>query len=180
VAPEILTLGHSTHELSRFLALLAAHGVRALADVRRYPASRRNPQFNSGALADALAATGIGYESLAEELGGRRRPHRGRRNSGWRVEAFRGYADHMGQPAFAAGLERLERTASAARTAVLCAEEDWHRCHRRLIADALLVGGWRVLHIRGDGSVEQHALTPFALASAAGITYPPPQTTLTD
>jgi uncharacterized protein (DUF488 family) len=180
VPREILTIGHSTHELSRFLALLAAHRVRALADVRRYPASRRNPHFDSGALAEALAAAGIEYESLAEELGGRRRPRPGRRNSGWRVEAFRGYADHMAQPAFAAGLKHLERTASAARTAVLCAEEDWHRCHRRLIADALLVGGWRVLHVRGDGSVEQHALTPFALASAAGITYPPPQTTMTD
>jgi uncharacterized protein (DUF488 family) len=180
VATEILTIGHSTHELPRFLGLLAAHRVRALADVRRYPASRRNPQFNSDALAGALAAVDIGYESLAEELGGRRRPRPGRRNSGWRVEAFRGYADHMGQPTFAAGLKRVERTGSAARTAVLCAEEDWRRCHRRLIADALVVGGWQVLHVRGDGSVEQHALTPFALASETGITYPPPQTTLTD
>jgi uncharacterized protein (DUF488 family) len=180
MAPEVLTIGHSTHELARFIALLAAHEVRALADVRRYPASRRNPQFNAGPLAAALAGAGIEYESFAEELGGRRRPRPIKRNAGWRVEAFRGYADYMETPAFAAAVDRLQRAAAAARTAVLCAEEDWRRCHRRLIADALLVDGWRVLHIRGDGSLEQHALTPFALPSAERISYPPAQGSLTD
>jgi uncharacterized protein (DUF488 family) len=180
VAQEILTIGHSIHELDRFLRLLTTHRVQALADVRRYPASRRNPQFNAPALAEALRAAGIGYLGLAEQLGGRRRPRTASRNAGWRVEAFRGYADHMDRPAFAAGLDRLQATAAAARAAVLCAEEDWRRCHRRLIADALVVGGWSVVHIRGDGRLEQHQLTAFANPTAKGISYPPPQTALTD
>jgi uncharacterized protein (DUF488 family) len=154
--PEILTIGHSTHEAGRFVDLLNAHRVEVLADVRRFPGSRRHPQFNAGTLAVTLADSGIGYEQLGDALGGRRRARPDSPHTIWRVEAFRGYADHMDSEEFASGLERLERLARERRTAIMCAEGDWRRCHRRLISDALAVRGWRVLHIRPDGLVEEH------------------------
>ena len=155
-APEILTIGHSTHSLERFVALLEAHSVGLVCDVRRYPGSRRNPQFNAASLESALAEAGRGYAGLGDELGGRRRPRRDSPHTAWRVAAFRGYADHMETEEFAAGLERLEALAEAHRSAVMCAEGDWRRCHRRLISDALVSRGWRVLHIRPDGRLEEH------------------------
>jgi uncharacterized protein (DUF488 family) len=155
--PEILTVGHSTHPIERFLRLLAAHSIEALADVRRYPGSRRNPQFNSGDLARSLSAARIGYASFGEELGGRRRASAGRQAaSAWRNQAFAAYAEHMRSEAFAAGLGRLEQLAGERRTAVMCAEANWRRCHRRLIADALTAAGWSVLHIGPDGRLEPH------------------------
>lgn len=167
---EILTVGHSTHPAERLVRLLRAHGVELVADVRRYPGSRRHPQFNADALAAALAAAGIAYERIGDELGGRRRARRGSRHTGWRVAAFRAYADHMETDEFAAGLERLERLARERRTAIMCAEGEWRRCHRRLISDALTPRGWRVLHIRPDGRVEEHQPTVFEPGSnpAAG------------
>ncbi len=171
-APEILTIGHSTHPIERFIHLLRANGVALLADVRRFPGSRRHPQFNSAALEAALGEAGIGYARLGEALGGRRRARVGSRHSGWRVAAFRGYADHMETPEFAAGLERLEALARARRTAFACAEADWRRCHRRLIADALAVRGWRVLHVLADGRTEEHALSEHAVARQEGLLYP--------
>jgi uncharacterized protein (DUF488 family) len=177
---EVLTLGHSTHPIDHFRRLLADHGVGALADVRRYPRSRRNPQFDSEALATTLAGDGVAYLGLGDELGGRRRAAPGSRNGGWRVEGFRGYADYMQTADFAAGLERLESVAASRRTVVVCAEEAWHRCHRRLVADALLVRGWAVIHVRGDGRAQPHELTPFALVEGGAISYPPAQQTLAD
>jgi uncharacterized protein (DUF488 family) len=171
----LFTVGHSTHEARAFLGLLRVHGVAAVADVRRYPASRRQPQFNADALAAALGEAGIAYAGLGDELGGRRRRRRGSANDGWRVEGFRAYADHMGTAEFAAGLARLEQLASGAPTAVMCAEGDWRRCHRRLVADALLVRGWRVVHILRDARLEDHELTPFAVVEGGGIAYPAPQ-----
>jgi uncharacterized protein (DUF488 family) len=156
---QIFTIGHSTHPAERFLALLRAHDVTLLCDVRRFPASRRNPQFNAGALGDSLAAAGIAYEPFGEELGGRRKPRARNGPSPWRNPAFRGYAEYMETPEFAAGLERLEGFALERRAAVMCAEGDWRRCHRRLIADALAKRGWRVVHIRRDGRLEEHELT---------------------
>jgi uncharacterized protein (DUF488 family) len=153
---ELFTIGHSTHPADRFVALLAGHGVELLCDVRRFPGSRRNPQFNVGALRESLAAAGIAYEPFGEELGGRRRPTRPAEQSPWRVEGFRGYAEYMETPEFAAGLERLEALARQRRTAIMCAEGDWRRCHRRLVADALTARGWRVIHIRPDGRTEAH------------------------
>jgi uncharacterized protein (DUF488 family) len=156
-SPEILTVGHSTHPVERFCALLEAHGVEALADVRRYPGSRRNPQFGAQALAVSLEEVGIAYESFGEELGGRRRSRRPRGEaSGWRNPSFAAYAEYAETPEFRAGLERLERLGDRARTAVMCAESDWRRCHRRLIADALTERGWQVLHIRSDRRLEPH------------------------
>ena len=174
----VLTIGHSTHAQSRFVELLRAHRIELLADVRRYPGSRRNPHFNADSLEAALQGEGIAYLSLGDELGGRRRPRPDSPNTGWRVAAFGAYADHMQSAEFAAGLERLELRARARRAAIMCAEGSWRRCHRRLIADALLIGGWRVAHIQPDGGCEEHALTPFAVVEGDLLTYPPSQAPL--
>jgi uncharacterized protein (DUF488 family) len=175
---EIFTVGHSTHDRDRFLALLKKHGIRALADVRRHPGSRRLPHFNGEQLAAALAGEGIRYEQLGESLGGRRRAVRGRLNDGWRVAGFRAYADHMETAEFEDALRRLENLAVAAPTAFMCAEADWRRCHRRLIADALLVRNWRVRHILRTGGLEDHALPSFAVTEGTRISYPAAQATL--
>jgi len=168
---EILTIGHSTHPIERFIRLLAANHVELVADVRRFPGSRRNPQFGAAALAASLAGAGIGYEQLGAELGGRRRARRDSPNDAWRVEAFRAYADHTGTDDFRRGLARLEELASERRTAIMCAESDWRRCHRRLISDALLARGWRVLHIGADGRRGEHALPEFASVVQGEVTY---------
>jgi uncharacterized protein (DUF488 family) len=170
--PRVLTIGHSTHASDRFAALIRAHRVELLGDVRRYPGSRRHPQFGADSLCAALQGAGIAYHGLGEQLGGRRRPRRDSPNTGWRVAAFQAYADHMQTPEFAAGLDRLEGLARERRTAIMCAEGDWRRCHRRLISDALLMRGWRVVHIRPDGGSEEHRLTPFAVSAKTGVVYP--------
>ena len=170
--PEILTLGHSTHPIERFLELLRSADVAAIADVRRYPASRRNPQFDAAALAASLEQVGVDHEWFGEELGGRRTLGRADRPSAWQNRAFRAYADHMAEPPFAEGLGRLERLAAERLTAVVCAEADWRRCHRRLIADALVARGWRVLHLLADGRSEAHRMSPHALVDGATVTYP--------
>jgi uncharacterized protein (DUF488 family) len=159
-AAELLTIGHSTHAADRFAHLLRAHDVELVCDVRRFPSSRRNPQFNAGALRDTLAAAGIDYEPFGEELGGRRGtgdPDRWPR--GAEADAFRAYGEYMATGEFAAGLERLEELARGRRTAVMCAEGDWRHCHRRLIADTLSGRGWRILHIRRDGGLDEHQAT---------------------
>ena len=174
MTPRAFTIGHSTHSLPTLAALLEAHGVRCVADVRRFPGSRRNPQFGREALEAALRARGIGYAHL-EALGGRRPVAPDSRNGGWENAAFRGYADHMAGPAFAAGLRALEELAAATPTAVMCAEALWWHCHRRLVADALVARGWRVEHIGPDGRLSAHELTPFARVDGAGLVYPPAQ-----
>jgi uncharacterized protein (DUF488 family) len=168
---EILTIGHSTHEIGRFIRLLSANRVELVADVRRFPGSRRNPQFGAEALAPSLAAAGIGYEQLGAELGGRRRARRDSPNDAWRVEAFRAYADHTTTDEFRRGLARLEALAAERRTAIMCAEADWRRCHRRLIADALVARGWRVLHIAADGRRSEHELPEFATVVGGEVGY---------
>jgi uncharacterized protein (DUF488 family) len=174
---EILTVGHSTHEAQAFLDLLRARGVQVLADVRRFPSSRRMPWWGAGELAAALAEAEIEYVHLGE-LGGRRDPVPGSVNGGWRVGQFQGYADHMATDEFAAGLERLLELASSRRTAVMCAEADWRRCHRRLLSDALVARGHRVLHIGPRGTVAPHELTGFAVLEGERVTYPPEQVSL--
>jgi uncharacterized protein (DUF488 family) len=169
---EIFTIGHSTHPAERFVGLLRRWRVGLLCDVRRYPGSRRHPQFSVHALVAALERAGIGYEPLGRELGGRRRPRVGSPNAGWRVAGFRGYADHMGSAEFETGRERLEALAPDRRTAIMCAEGDWRRCHRRLISDVLVARGWRVVHIRPDGRLEEHELTEFAVVSDGTVSYP--------
>ena len=162
--PQILTIGHSTHPIERFVALLESHAVEALADVRRFPGSRRNPQFNGEALAASLAGAGIEYVPLGEKLGGRRELSPGAPDRGWRNASFAGYAEHMQGDDFAAGLALLEGLARSRPTAYMCAEADWRRCHRRLISDALVARGWLVLHLGARGDVEEH---PHALFGRA-------------
>jgi len=170
----ILTIGHSTHGADEYLALLRRHDIEAVADVRRWPSSRRLPHFNSGSLAEELPRAGIEYVQLAEALGGRRKPLPDTRNTGWRVAGFRGYADHMATPEFRSALGELERLAHGRRTAFMCAEGPWWRCHRQLIADALVARGWAVRHVMPDGRLEQHRLTPFAVVDGDAVTYPQP------
>jgi len=141
--PEILTVGHSTHELSELVALLSGAAIEAIADVQRFPGSRRHPQFASASLAQTLPQAKIGCLHLSE-LGGRRAPRADSPNTAWRNDSFRGYADHLPSHEFTVGLSRLEAMAAANRTAIMCAEAVWWRCHRRLLADvaspAWLVG----------------------------------------
>ena len=171
--PMILTVGHSTRPIEDFLELLRAHGVDELADVRTAPGSRRNPQFNKAALAAALAGAGVGYRHLGE-LGGLRRPRPDSANGGWRNAGFRGYADYMQTPEFAAALQALIDLAAGARIAVMCAEAVPWRCHRSLIADALAVRGIAVEHILGPERRPPHALTPWARVESGHLTYPAP------
>jgi uncharacterized protein (DUF488 family) len=146
-------------------------------DVRRYPASRRMPHFSREQLERSLPRIGIGYEHFGE-LGGRRTPRKGSPNGGWRVAAFRGYADFMATGTFGREIERLEAIARERCAALMCAEALWWRCHRKLIADALVVRGWEVLHIGSDGGVARHALTAFAVVEDGLITYPEAQQSL--
>ena len=170
-APEILTIGHSTHPFERFGTLLEGAAVEAIADVRRFPASRRHPQFARDALEAELRRAGIAYAWLGEELGGRRRARRDSANYAWRVDSFRGYADHMQGAEFWRGLARLEGLASDSRTAFMCAEGDWRRCHRRLIADALTARSWRVVHLLPDGRRAEHELPGFATVADGELSY---------
>jgi uncharacterized protein (DUF488 family) len=149
--------------------------VKHLADVRAFPSSRRHPQFNGPALADYLRAAGIGYRHMPG-LGGRRSPVAGSPNGGWHETAFQGYADHMATMEFQRALADLEAAARKTPTAIMCAEAVWWRCHRRLIADALVVRGWRVEHLGiGEGRPE-HELTDFAVVGpGCALTYPPAQ-----
>jgi uncharacterized protein (DUF488 family) len=174
MAQAIFTIGHSTHTSERFVELLWRHRIGAVADVRMHPGSRRLPHFGVAELEETLAAEAILYVHF-KELGGRRQPHTDSPNGGWENEAFRGYADHMQTPEFAAGVERLTALARERRTAVMCAEALWWRCHRRLLSDALVVRGWDVRHIGADGHLSEHHLTPFALADGVRLTYPPAQ-----
>jgi uncharacterized protein (DUF488 family) len=175
LARVVYTVGHSTRSLDELCALLAGAGVSALVDVRLAPGSRRNPHLAGRALAASLPARRIEYEH-EPRLGGFRRPRADTPNTGWTHAAFRGYADHMAGDDFRAGLERLQQIARASATCVMCAEAQWWRCHRRLIADALVVRGWRVLHLGLGGAPTEHTLTSFAVVGDdLRITYPPSQ-----
>ena len=167
---QIWTIGHSTHPIEEFSSLLERHAIEVVADVRRFPGSRRLPQFQSDALAAALAARGIGYVWIAA-LGGRRRPDPASINTGWRHPAFRAYADHVMTQEFAEGQFELLMIADGARTAIMCAEVLWWRCHRRLIADVLTTLGVRVEHIMGENKVELHRIAPPAHVVGGAISY---------
>jgi len=168
----IYTIGHSTRPASDLVALLDAHTVRKLVDVRTIPRSRHNPQFNVDALAATLATAGIGYVHVPS-LGGLRRPQRDSINAGWRNASFRGYADYMQTPAFAQAIDELIGIAASQPTAIMCAEAVPWRCHRSLIADALLVRGIEAVEIVSPTRTTLHALTPFARVAGTAITYPP-------
>ncbi len=167
----LYTVGHSTRTLEQFFELLTAHTIAALVDVRRYPASRRYPHFSRDALAASLATIGVDYRH-DPDLGGRREPRADSKNTVWRNAQFRGYADYMETPAFGAALSRLIEQGSAQRTTVMCAEAVPWRCHRQLLADALLARGIEVRHILGTGRAEPHTLTPHAqMLPGGGLAY---------
>ncbi|MBI4410579.1 MAG: DUF488 domain-containing protein [Gemmatimonadetes bacterium] len=170
--PTIFTLGHSTRALDEVLELLRAPAIRLLVDVRRFPASRRHPHFARAALEQALEGAGIAY-AHEPELGGRRSPRRDSPNTAWRTAGFRGYADHMASEGFRAALGRVVAAAARRTVAIMCAETVPWRCHRQLIADALVAGGIDVVHILGPGQTRPHALHAHArVLPDGGITYP--------
>jgi len=169
----IYTIGHSNHPLEKFIEMLRDHGIGLIADVRTIPKSRHNPQFNSDALAAALHENRIAYHHLPL-LGGLRHPKKDSINSAWESDSFKGFADYMQTEGFAAGLSELLVIGREQRTAVMCAESLPWRCHRSLIADALLVREATVMHIISRTSVKEHVLTPWARVQGMTITYPRP------
>ncbi|HWO40412.1 MAG TPA: DUF488 domain-containing protein [Candidatus Eisenbacteria bacterium] len=166
----IHTIGHSTRTVDAFLELLQSHGVERLIDVRRWPGSRRHPQFNRDALSSSLARARIEYAGR-RDLGGFRKPADPSPNSGWRVGAFRAYADFMLTPEFGEIMEDMEKLARAKPSALMCAEALPWRCHRQLLADAYSVRGWTVRHIFEDGC-QEHRLPAFARVEGNRIVYP--------
>jgi uncharacterized protein (DUF488 family) len=171
----IYTIGHSTRTLDEFIGLLQENGVERLADIRRYPGSRRLPHFSSESLARALPDVAIAYEHI-ESLGGRRRPVADSPNGGLRNEQFRGYADHMLSPEFRSALAKL--LADPRATAIMCAEAVPWRCHRNLVSDDLLRRGVEVIHILGPGSTRVHTLPSYARIEKDRVIYPPAQGSL--
>ena len=169
--PLVCTVGHSTHPLDDFIALLKANGVVHVLDVRTVPRSRHNPQFNRDALTLSLPAAGIAYTHVPA-LGGLRHARADSINGGWRNASFRGYADYMQTPEFAENVEQVAHLAARERCALMCAEAVPWRCHRSLIADALTVRGVRVEDIIGTKGRKLHLLTPWAHAEGLTITYP--------
>ena len=167
----IYTIGHSTRTIEEFLALLVAHGVGSVVDVRTVPRSRMNPQFNRESLPGALDAAGIGYRH-EKELGGLRHARKDSSNTGWRNASFRGFADYMQSAEFSAALQRLIEQGSSETLAVMCAEAVPWRCHRSLIADALLARGIVAQHIMSAKRRDPHSLTPFAVVNGLTVTYP--------
>jgi uncharacterized protein (DUF488 family) len=168
---DIFTLGHSTRALDEFVAMLKAHAIVRIVDVRTIPRSRHNPQFGRDTLPFALADEDIGYEH-APGLGGFRRTREGSPNTGWRNRSFRGFADYMQGPEFAEQLAGLIVKARRERLALMCAEAVPWRCHRSLIADALVVHGLRVEEVSSPTRTQVHYLTPFAVVHGTVITYP--------
>jgi uncharacterized protein (DUF488 family) len=166
----ILTAGHSNHPLEAFLGILRAHGIARVLDVRRYPASRKWPHFGAAELARSLPEADIDYVGLPE-LGGRRKPLPDSPHTAWRQDAFRGYADFMDTPEFAGGLTNVERLAAEKRSTLLCAEAVPWRCHRSLIADALLARGWQVEDVISAASARPHALPAFARLEGTRVIY---------
>jgi len=173
----IFTIGHSTHPIEHFIELLQANAIAQLIDIRTIPKSRRNPQFNSNALAESLRAAHIRYVHR-KDLGGLRHARRDSVNTGWRNDSFRGYADYMQTDEFAAALARAIDLAKERPTALMCAEAVPWRCHRSLVSDALIVRGIRVLEIISSAAPKEHKMTPFARVRGTRITYPADQRSL--
>jgi len=170
----ISTIGHSTHPIEEFIRMLEIHGIARLVDVRTIPRSRRNPQFDQENLPGSLQAAGIEYRHLPG-LGGLRHARKDSMNTGWRNVSFRGYADYMQTPEFTENLNDLVEIATESPTAIMCAEAVPWRCHRSLIADALLARGVPVTEILSAGKSRPHALTAFAKLDGARVTYPAPE-----
>jgi uncharacterized protein (DUF488 family) len=169
--PTVLTIGHSTRTIEEFIHLLTTHEVTRVVDVRTVPRSRRNPQFNRDTLPGSLQAADIAYTHLAG-LGGLRRAKPDSINTGWKNASFRGYADYMQTPEFEASLAILVELAKKEHVALMCAEAVPWRCHRSLIADALVVRGILTKHIMSESRMEVHALRSFAKRTGVHLSYP--------
>ena len=170
---EMFTVGHSTRDWNTFVEILQAFGIEQLVDVRTIPRSRRHPQFNSEEMAATLPRAGIRYIHMPK-LGGLRRARPNSENLGWQNPSFRGYADYMQTPEFAAAADDLIKLGGEGRTAVMCAEAVPWRCHRSLLSDALVARGAAVEHILSATSHRPHSLTPFARVSGTSVRYPAP------
>jgi len=171
LSPVVLTIGHSTRTINEFIGLLQAHRAKCVVDVRTVPRSRHNPQFSKDSLPGSLKNAGVGYVHVPG-LGGLRHAKRDSPNVGWRNASFRGYADYMQTPEFEQSLEELIRLAKQERIAIMCAEAVPWRCHRSLIADALLVRGIRTEDIMSPTRRQVHVLMPFAKVRGNMVTYP--------
>jgi uncharacterized protein (DUF488 family) len=156
--PTLYTVGHSTYKQTDFLNLLRSFDIKTVADIRRFPGSKKYPWFNKEELEAALQHAGIGYVHL-EGLGGRRKVQEGSKNSRWRNASFRGYADYMETDEFREAIAALEAVALEQPTTYMCAEAVWWRCHRSIVSDCLKAKGWTVLHIMSAGKAEEHAFT---------------------
>lgn len=170
---ELFTIGHSNHSTEQLVDLLKAHQIKVLVDIRRFPDSRKLPHFNRESIAAALKENGIDYEWI-EELGERRPKRKGfdSPNTGLRNDSFRNYADYMLTDEFLLGMNKLEGIAGAKRTAILCAESVFWRCHRRLVSDFVVANGGTVQHIFPNGEVKPHELTEGARVDEGAVTYP--------
>ncbi|MEP6933171.1 MAG: DUF488 domain-containing protein [Nitrospirota bacterium] len=169
----IWTVGHSTRPISEFIDVLRAHEIQLLVDVRTIPRSRHNPQFNADRLSESLKEAGL--DSLhMPALGGLRKARKDSTNNGWRNASFRGYADYMQTTEFFDALEELMMQGRQGPCAMMCAEAVPWRCHRSLIADALVARGWEVRHILSQIKADEHRLTPFAVIDGTTIVYPQP------
>ena len=173
MAATIYTIGHSTRTIEAFLALLEREGIERLADVRRFPGSRRHPHFSREALQKTLPANGIAYVHV-DAMGGRRSAPRSVPPSGWRVDAFHAYAHHMTTPEFRNARDALLVDAERIRTVIMCAEAVPWRCHRNLISDSLTAVGCRVMHIT-DAATTEHRLTEFATVRNGEVHYAEPE-----
>lgn len=167
----IWTIGHSTHPIEEFVAILNANGIGQLVDIRTVPRSRHNPQFEQAALREALTGHGIAY-SYCKDLGGLRPKAKESVNPGWRNQSFRNYADYMQTVQFASAVDDLVVLAEQAPTAIMCAEAVPWRCHRSLVGDALLVRGVEVVDIMSARNTKPHTLTSFAVVDGTAVTYP--------
>jgi len=167
----IWTIGHSTHEPEVFIDMLKSFQIECVADIRSFPGSNRYPHFNKEALEVSLPENNIKYIHL-RELGGRRRMKPDSINTGWRLAAFRGYADYMETSSFKEAIQELERFGSKGRIAYMCSEALWWRCHRSLVSDYLKLHGWTVFHIMGIGKTQEHTYTSPAQIVNGELLYP--------
>lgn len=167
---EIWTIGHSTRSIDEFISMLQSFRIALLVDVRHFPGSGKYPQFNKEQLQQTLQMSDIEYRHIIE-LGGRRKPDKNSKNSVWRNQAFRGYADYMETPEFHNGINMLSRCAELSRTAYMCSEAVWWRCHRSMISDYLKADGWNVLHIMGINKAEEHPFTAPARINDGKLSY---------
>ncbi len=168
---KIWTIGHSTHSLQRFVEMLHSFEIELVADIRNYPGSRRFPHFNFDSLKISLPEEGMEYVHF-KALGGRRKPRPDSKNLGWRVEAFKGYADHMETDEFLMAIKELQKIALTKRVAYMCSEAVWWRCHRSLVSDYFKFHGWTVFHIMDIGKSSEHPYTKPARIKNNELVYP--------